>query len=515
LAARFTVKGNAMNHAPLTHVRAAVRDNVAVALVDLPEGFDLGQGVKALEPIKAGHKIALEQLNLGDDIIKLGQPIGKASAAIARGAHVHVHNVAFAGQVDRSNIGSRIVEPVSAPAQFMGYLRADGRVGTRNYIGLLTSVNCSATVARRIADHFTPERLAGFANVDGVVAFTHMSGCGMAKSGRGMENLRRTIGGYAKHANFAAILIVGLGCEVNQIDPMLDDQGLEASATLRVLGIQDAGGTRAAIDAGIAEVEAMLPIANAMERSAQSAAHLTLGLQCGASDGYSALTANPALGRAADKLVATGGKVVLSETPEIFGAENLLLERAADPAIADRLVERLNWWENYAACNGSSLNNNPSPGNIAGGITTILEKSLGAVAKAGTSPLRDVIDYAAPIVTQGLSFMDTPGYDPCSATGQIAGGANLIAFTTGRGSVFGSKPAPTIKLASNSALAAKMADDIDVDCGRMISGEASLDALGEEIFALLLDVASGNRTASERNDIGDNEFVPWVPGAAL
>jgi altronate hydrolase len=504
-----------MIHVPLTHVRATVLDNVAVALIDLPEGEDLGQGITTCEPIKAGHKFALDQLNPGDDIVKLGQPIGKASAAICRGAHVHVHNVAFAGQVDRSTIGSRIVEPASAPAQFMGYRRADGRVGTRNYIGVLTSVNCSATVARRIADHFTTERLADFANVDGVVAFTHMSGCGMAKAGRGMENLRRTIGGYARHPNFAAILIVGLGCEVNQIDPLLDDQGLAASATLRVLGIQDAGGTRAAIEAGITEVEAMLPLANAMKRSPQSAAHLTLGLQCGASDGHSALTANPALGLAADRLVAAGGRVVLSETPEIFGAENLLLERAADRAVADRLIERLDWWEDYVARDGSSLNNNPSPGNIAGGITTILEKSLGAVAKAGTSPLRDVIDYAAPIAAPGLSFMDTPGYDPCSATGQIAGGANLIAFTTGRGSVFGSKPAPTIKLASNSALATRMADDIDVDCGRMISGEASLDTLGEEIFALLLDVASGTRTASERNDIGDNEFVPWVPGAAL
>ncbi len=310
-------------------------------------------------------------------------------------------------------------------------------------------------------------------------------------------------------------MVVGLGCEVNQLDPLLADQGLEASDKLRLMTIQSAGGTKTAIEAGIAAVKEMLPLANAVERTPQSAAHLTLGLQCGASDGNSALTANPALGLAADHLVAAGGKVVLSETPEIFGAENLLLDRTADADVAEKLVERLKWWEDYAARDGADLNNNPSPGNIAGGITTILEKSLGAVAKSGSSPLRDVIDYAAPITAPGLSFMDTPGYDPCSATGQIAGGANLIAFTTGRGSVFGSKPAPTIKLASNSALAERMPDDIDIDCGRLISGEATMAELGEEIFQSLLRTASGERTASELNDIGDDEFVPWVPGAAM
>ena len=502
-----------MNEA-MTHIRASAKDGVAVALTDLPAGFDLG-GVLTLEPIAAGHKVALRDLAAGEPLIKLGQPIGVVSQPIAAGAHVHVHNVSFSGQADREAFGSRFVEAPPRAAEFMGYDRGDGRVGTRNYIGILTSVNCSATVARRIADHFDEERLADYPHIDGVVAFSHMSGCGMAKAGRGMDNLRRTIGGYARHPNFGAILVVGLGCEVNQIDPLLADQGLEPGDTLRAMTIQGEGGTRGAIERGIAIVKEMLPLANQARRTPQSAANLTLGLQCGASDGNSALTANPALGLAADYLVAAGGKVVLSETPEIFGAENLLLERAVSRDVAEALIERLKWWEDYAARDGADLNNNPSPGNIAGGITTILEKSLGAVAKSGNSPLRDVIDYAAPIKTPGLSFMDTPGYDPCSATGQIAGGANLIAFTTGRGSVFGSKPAPTLKLASNSALAARMPDDIDIDCGRLINGDATMAELGEEIFATLLRVASGEKTASELNGIGDEEFVPWVPGAAM
>jgi altronate hydrolase len=339
-----------------------------------------------------------------------------------------------------------------------------------------------------------------------VIAFSHMSGCGMAKQGRGIDNLRRTITGYATHPNFAAVLLVGLGCEVNQVDPLLESAGLKLGPRLQVLSIQDAGGTMAAIDAGIKAVEAMLPAANACVRQQVSAEHLTIGLQCGASDGYSAITANPALGVAADMLVGAGSKVVLSETPEIYGAEDLLLRRAASPKVAQTLIERLLWWEDYAAKDGANLDNNPSPGNKIGGITTILEKSLGAVAKAGSSPLNAVIDYAQTITAPGLSFMDSPGYDPCSATGQIAGGAHLILFTTGRGSVFGSLPAPTIKLAQS------MADDIDADCSKVLEGTL-LETIGGQIFDLILATASGKQTASELLGLGENEWVPWVPGA--
>ena len=337
----------------------------------------------------------------------------------------------------------------------------------------------------------------------------------MAKEGVGLANLRRTLAGYATHPNFAGVLLIGLGCEVNQIGGLLADAALLPSATLRVLGIQDSGGTREAINAGIAMINEMLPSANRARRSAVDAQHLVVGLQCGGSDGYSGLTANPALGLAADLLVGAGGRVVLSETPEIYGAENLLLRRAASPQVAARLIDKLHWWEAHARAQGADLDNNPSPGNKAGGITTILEKSLGAVAKAGSSALRDVIDYAAAISTPGLTFMDTPGYDPCSATGQIAGGANLIVFTTGRGAVFGSKPAPTLKLASNSQLAQRMRDDIDIDCGRIATGEATQAQLGAEIFAAMLAAASGQPTCSEQNGLGDEEFVPWVTGVVF
>ncbi len=490
---------------------ASGADNVAIALVALAAD-EMVAGTALAEAIPAGHKVAIRAIANGDPVIKLGHHIGVASDNITPGSHVHEHNLAFAGATDRSAISTDIRRVAGSEAHFDGYVRADGRIGTRNYIGVLTSVNCSATVARRIAAHFTPERLAGFPQVDGVVAFSHMSGCGMAKSGRGIDNLRRTIAGYASHPNFAAVLLVGLGCEVNQIEPLLASAGLAGRAQVQTLGIQDAGGTMAAITAGIAMVEAMLPAANASIRQSVSAAHLTIGLQCGASDGYSALTANPALGIAADMLVGAGGKAILSETPEIFGAEDLLLRRAATPQIGQALLERLAWWQAYAAREGADLDNNPSPGNKAGGITTILEKSLGAVAKAGSSPLNAVIDYAQAATAPGLTFMDSPGYDPCSATGQIAGGAHVILFTTGRGSVFGSVPAPTIKLASNAKLANAMADDIDLDCSSILAG-VSVEAMGERIFALILAVASGRQSASERLDIGANEWVPWVPGA--
>lgn len=486
-------------------------DSVAIALDALEAGENI-DSIKLVAPILAGHKFAIRTIAKGEPVIKLGHPIGIASVDISSGEHVHEHNLAFAGKADRNNIGTDIVRPTPLQASFNGYVRPDGRVGTRNYIGILTSVNCSATVAKRIAAHFTHERLAAFPNVDGVVAFSHMSGCGMAKSGRGIDNLRRTISGYAVHPNFAATLIVGLGCEVNQVDPLLATAGLAVNDRLQLLGIQDVGGTMAAIQAGIAIVEAMLPMANACTRQPVSAQYLTIGLQCGASDGYSALTANPALGAAADLLVGAGGKAILSETPEIFGAEDLLLRRAANRQVAQSLVERLCWWEEYAARDGASLDNNPSPGNKAGGITTILEKSLGAVAKAGTSPLNAVVDYADTVAEPGLTFMDSPGYDPCSATGQIAGGANLILFTTGRGSVFGSGPVPTIKLASNARLAKSMVDDIDIDCSGILTG-TGVKEMGLAVFNAIIATASGKATASETLGIGEHEWVPWVPGA--
>jgi len=490
-------------------LRISTADNVAVALAPISAGSLLLGGASAKAHIPAGHKVAVAAIAAGEPVLKFGQSIGTASRPISAGEHVHVHNVTFAGRAERPSGRTPMAAGTRRQAWFDGYVRKDGSVGTRNYIGILTSVNCSATVARRIADRFDARALEQYPNVDGVVALAHASGCGLAHEGRGIENLRRTIEGYSRHANFAGVLVVGLGCEVNQVSE------LDLDHNVKTLGIQDQGGTRAAIAAGIAAIEDLLPSANAAQRERVSAEHLIVGLQCGGSDGYSGLTANSALGIASDRIVAAGGTVILSETPEIFGAENLLLERAESPDVSDALIARLDWWEGYAAASGADLNNNPSPGNIEGGITTILEKSLGAVAKSGSTPLRSVIDYAEPLSSRGFVFMDSPGYDPCSATGQIASGATLIAFTTGRGSVFGSKPAPTLKLASNSELAQRMPDDIDVDCGRLLTGEATLEQLGEEIFEAMLSVASGRRTASELEDLGETEFVPWVPGATL
>ncbi|WP_332658776.1 UxaA family hydrolase [Brevundimonas sp.] len=489
-------------------------DDVAIALEPLEPGALIESlDLRTVDAIPAGHKIARHAIAAGTVVRKYGQVIGEAVSDIAAGAHVHVHNLAMSEARADASIGAD-AQPAAGlhGATFEGFVRPDGTVGTRNYIGVLTSVNCSATVARRIADAFPDSALPQ--GVDGVVAFTHQGGCGGSSLSVDTAVLQRTMAGYARHPNFAAVLVVGLGCEANQIPDWLAREGLAPSPGLSTLTIQEAGGTSRAIEAGVAIVREMIADAAAARRQRVSAAHLTVGLQCGGSDGWSGVTANPALGAAVDLLVAHGGRAMLSETPEIWGAEHLLLRRATSPEVADRLLARLDWWRAYADRHDMELNNNPSPGNLAGGLTTILEKSLGAVAKAGGTPLNDVIGYAEPVTARGLSFMDSPGYDPCSATGQIASGANLLAFTTGRGSVFGAKPAPSIKLASNARVASWMDEDIDIDASPVLDG-VSLAAMGEIIFARMLAVASGEPSKSETLGIGDNEFVPWQVGGYL
>ena len=401
----------------------------------------------------------------------------------------------------------------------MAIRRADGRIATRNYIGILTSVNCSATVARAIADHFKrdvhPEALAKYPNVDGVIALTHGAGCATDSAGEPLQVLRRTLGGYARHANFASILVVGLGCETNQISGLLEQESLHTGTQFHTFNIQETGGTRKTVAHGIELVQWLLEEANNVLREPVSAAHITVGLQCGGSDGYSGISANPALGAAVDRLVRNGGTAILSETPEIYGGEHLLTRRAQSPAIADKLIARIKWWEAYTARNDQEMDNNPSAGNKAGGLTTILEKSLGAIAKSGTTNLVDVFEYAQPVTAKGLVFMDTPGYDPVSATGQVAGGANLICFTTGRGSAYGCAPSPSLKLSTNTALWVKQEDDIDINCGEVIDGTASIDEMGERIFRLMLRTASGDKTKSEVHGYGQNEFVPWALGAVM
>ncbi|MCG8442853.1 MAG: altronate dehydratase family protein [Caulobacterales bacterium] len=493
-------------------------DNVLTAIVALQPGDQLGEGeTVATAAVPSAHKVAAVPIASGAPIRKFGHVIGIAMSDIAPGEHVHVHNVAADGSAPDTAIGADAAEPapLTGVPTFAGYRRADGRAGTRNYVGVLTTVNCAATVARKIAERFTPERLAPFPAVDGVAAFTHTTGCGTAHDGEGVDNLQRTIAGFATHPNFAGVLLIGLGCEVNQMERLFESQGLTPGPTLRTLTIQETGGTLKAIARGDEIVSELIAHAATARREPIPASELVLGLQCGGSDAYSGVTANPSLGAAADLLVRAGGTVILGETPEIYGAEGLLLRRAASAEAAGALQARLAWWEEHAARHGVRLNNNPSPGNIEGGLTTILEKSLGATAKSGSTPLRAVYRYGERVRARGFVVMDSPGYDPCSVTGEIASGANLICFTTGRGSVFGAKPAPSLKLASNSALAGAMEDDIDLDCGSVLSGEVSIEEMGERIFERLVALASGEPSASERLGFGDLEFVPWQVGALL
>ncbi|GGX37703.1 galactarate dehydratase [Tateyamaria omphalii] len=467
--------------------------------------------------IPSGHKVAVRDIAQGGPICKYAQVIGYAAQDIAAGDHVHTHNVEFRGTDVAYEFATNLRPANPAPGSdtFMGYRRENGQVGTRNYIAIVTSVNCSATAARMIAAHFTPELLAGYPNVDGVVAFVHGTGCGMADSGDGFEALQRVMWGYARHPNHAGVLMVGLGCEMNQIDWLLEAYGLRQGPLFQTMNIQSVAGLRRTVEKGIEKVAAMLPLANQAVREPCPASELKVALQCGGSDAWSGITANPALGYATDLLVAQGGTGVLAETPEIYGAEHLLTARAVDQATGERLIDLIRWWEDYTARNKGSMDNNPSPGNKAGGLTTILEKSLGAAAKGGTTPLTGVYKYADIVRSRGFTFMDSPGYDPASVTGQIAGGCNLVCFTTGRGSAFGSKPAPTIKVATNTEMFGRMIEDMDVNAGAMLSDGVSLEDKGREIYELFLRVASGEMSKSEAQGLGDYEFVPWQIGAVM
>ncbi len=499
-------------------IRLHPDDDVVIARAQLVGGTVLAdERVTVSGLIPPGHKVATRARRAGEPVRRYNQIIGFASRDIAPGEHVHLNNLQM-GSFDRDyafGADARPTQFVAEPATFMGIRRADGRVATRNYIGILSTVNCSATVARGIADHFNRERLAAFPQVDGVVALTHGSGCGMDTHGEGMQILRRTLAGYARHVNFAGVLVVGLGCESNQISSLFGAENLTEGPLLRTFSIQDTGGTAKTIRHGIALVDEMLPHANAVARAPAPASSLVVGLQCGGSDGYSGITANPALGAAVDLLVRHGGTAILSETPEIYGAEHLLTRRAVSREVGEKLVARIRWWEAYTAREQGEMNNNPSPGNKAGGLTTILEKSLGAVAKGGTTNLVDVYEYAAPVTARGFVYMDTPGYDPVSATGQVAGGANMIVFTTGRGSAYGCAPAPSLKLSTNTALWVRQEEDIDLNCGDIVDGTATVQGTGERLFRLMLEAASGTKSKSERHGYGQSEFVPWYLGAVM
>jgi len=506
-----------LTRAALT-IRLHPDDDVVIARQQLVGGTRLiDENVTISGLIPPAHKVATHAIAKGAPVKRYNQVIGFASRDIAPGEHVHLHNLAMGAFARDYAFGAdaRPTDYVDPPATFEGIVRADGRIATRNYLGILSTVNCSATVSRAIADQVTRGALARYPNVDGVVALTHGSGCGMDTQGDGMKLLRRTLAGYARHANFAGVLIVGLGCEANQISALLGASGLEEGPLMRTFTIQDTGGTAKTVAYGVAQIEEMLPHANQVKRETVAASSIVVGLQCGGSDGYSGITANPAVGAAVDLLVRHGGTAILSETPEIYGAEHLLTRRAVSRDVGEKLIARIKWWEAYTEREQGEMNNNPSPGNKAGGLTTILEKSLGAVAKGGTTNLVDVYEYAEPVTAKGFVYMDTPGYDPVSATGQVAGGANLICFTTGRGSAYGCAPSPSLKLSTNTPLWVKQEEDIDLNAGEIADGTASVEETGRRLFDLMLATCSGERTKSERHGYGQNEFVPWYVGAVM
>ena len=499
-------------------LRLSEHDNVVVAIDQIAAGANAA-GIAARERVPRGHKMATVAIEHNAPVYKYGQIIGFASKPIEPGEWVHEHNVAmhdFARDY-RFAEGAKNDEvlPPEQRATFEGYVRPNGKTGTRNYIGILTSVNCSASAAKFIVEAFNKsDLLTDYPEVDGVVPFVHGTGCGMAAYGEGFDLLRRTQWGYATHPNLGGALMVGLGCEVFQIDRLKDEYGMVEGDHFQTMTIQATGGTRKTVEEGVERIKAMLPIAAKAKRETRSASEITLALQCGGSDGYSGITANPALGAAVDQLVKHGGTAVLAETPEIYGAEHLLTRRAVNRSVGEKLVERIKWWEDYCARNGGEMNNNPAPGNKAGGLTTILEKSLGAAAKGGSTTMRAVYQYAEPVKEKGFVFMDTPGFDPVGATGQVAGGSNVMCFTTGRGSAFGCKPTPSIKLATNSDMYRRMSEDMDINCGDILDG-VSIAEKGQQIFDTVLKVASGTRTKSEGLGYGDLEFVPWQIGAVM
>ena len=500
-------------------IRLHESDNVVIALQELEQGMSLpAYSLTLREQIPRSHKLAIQRISAGEKVVRYGQIIGEAKQIIDAGEHVHSHNLGMGDykQDYAFCTNSNSLPVIDADREFMGFQRPNGEVGTRNYLGILTSVNCSGSVARFIAE--SAEKSDWFLqseNIDGVVPIVHGTGCGMSNKHEGYDTLFRTLSGYARHPNFAGILLVGLGCEVMQIPELVGNNRMKQSENFKYMTIQQTGGTKKTIEAGVSILKAMAQEVNQIQRTKQPIKHLSVALQCGGSDGYSGITANPALGIASDLLVQHGGTTILAETPEIYGAEHLLTRRAATPEIGQKLVERIRWWEDYTSRNQGEMDNNPSPGNKRGGLTTILEKSLGAVAKGGSAPLAGFYKFAENVDSKGFVFMDSPGYDPCSVTGQIASGANLVAFTTGRGSVSGYKPTPCIKLATNTEMYVRMADDIDINCGDIITDNVSLEEKGHEIFETFIRVASGEKSKSELQGFGGIEFVPWQMGAVM
>jgi altronate hydrolase len=500
-------------------------DNICVAARNLPAGATLrtgGESVVLAEPIRLGHKVAIRPIGPGERVFKYGQTIGFTTKPVERGQWVHSHNLVN-GEFSRDPASATEIPAPPVPIAgrtFQGYRRTGGRAGTRNYLAVISTVNCSATVARHVAERFDKSLLSQFPNVDGVVAFRHGGGCGLQWEGLQHQILNRVMGGVARHPNIGGYLLIGLGCEQTAIGHLMRDQhlvhidGAGHAQGPPVFSMQDMGGTSKTVEAAVRQIGQMLPRVNDVKREPIPASEIVLGTNCGGSDGNSGVTCNPALGVASDMLVACGGTSILAETTEIYGAEHLLTRRARSASIADKLLERIQWWLWYTRTFGCEIDNNPSVGNKEGGLTTIAEKSLGAVAKAGSTALEEVYHYAEEVRAKGFVVMDTPGFDPVSVTGLVAGGANVVVFTTGRGSCFGCKPVPSIKVASNSPMYERMVDDMDINAGTVLDGRPVAD-VGREIFEEILAVASGKKTKSELHGFGDEEFVPWPVGPTL
>jgi len=508
---------------PAIHLRP--EDNVAIAARNLEEGISIGIGLGKVTPLKRiglGHKMALRPIKKGEAVIKYGQIIGFATEEIKVGEHVHVQNLGAENFARDYAFCQDCPPPLPKPLEqrfFMGYDRGDGRYGTRNFIAIISTVNCASSTSKYISEKFrATDLLKQYPNVDGIVAITHKAGCAMQYNGPDHNQLDLTLAGFAKHANVAAYILIGLGCETGQAIHLIENQNLiQLNGTKKrplVLSIQECGGIRKTVDAGVKAIADLLPFVNQNKRVRLSADKLVLGTNCGGSDGNSGITANPALGIASDLLIAQGGTSILGETTEIYGAEHILTRRAISREVGQKLVDRIKWWEWYTNLFGAEINNNPSPGNKDGGLTTIFEKSLGAISKGGSTALVDVVRYAEPVKAKGFVVMDTPGYDPVSMTGIVAGGANVLVFTTGRGSVFGCKPAPSIKIATNSPMYNHMIDDMDINAGVILEG-TPVEEVGKQIFEEILEVASGKKTKSEINGVGEEEFAPWSIGPTL
>ncbi len=509
--------------APMSEYAITVdrRDNVAVVKAQIVKGLRIalpgGNLLEIKDDVPPGHRFAVREIAAGDYVCQYGQPIG-TSLGIEAGEWITHENMSNDVPVIRDlpeDLHTPAPEyfPVEDRGTFMGFRRADGRVGTRNFVLIVPTSMCASHEAAQISmmAEFLHYKREKYPNVDGVVAIPHNKGCG-CQDGSNLEIMLRVLANYADHPNVGGVILIDLGCEktnLAKVEKYLLKRELSFKKPVAKIGIQEIGGTQAAIEKGLKIVEEMLPQVNEAKREEISVSELVLGVKCGSSDGFSGLSANPALGRAADLLVKSGGTVLITEVPEFCGAEHILANRAKDAETGRAIYRMIDWFKDYASKFGGVLNNNPSPGNIAGGLLNITIKSLGALAKSGTTRVEGVCEYAEAPKSKGLNLMQGPGYDQESTPALVAAGATVIVFTTGNGTTIGNAIAPVIKLASNNRIFKQMSRDIDVSAGNIIEGTETIDAVGERVFEHIQRVSSGEILAkAEENK--HREFQFWA-----